>query len=146
LCIGRDAVGWYFAPLPRRLVGHRRRHRFIATATSPRVLVDEPCRTVFAGWLYVIFQGAFDGAAYWDNNDAVWLGRVPEAHIANASVYTYFAGFNGGGDSGTTPLWGGRPTAGAAGLRLPAHNRRELRDVARGAGPLCHGQRRLDRR
>ena len=53
------------------------------------------------GVLYVFFPGAFDNAAYWDNNDAMFLARVAPAAVANLSAYEFFAGLDGGG----APVW-----------------------------------------
>lgn len=39
--------------------------------------------------------------AYWDNNDAMFLGRVPQANVDSAAAYEYFVGFDGEG----TPTW-----------------------------------------
>jgi hypothetical protein len=53
------------------------------------------------GFLYVLLPGAFDGSAYWDNNDGVWLARVPPAAALNTSAYAFFVGFDGAG----APAW-----------------------------------------
>ena len=55
------------------------------------------------GFLYVFFPGAFDGAAYWDNNDGFWLARVPPAGALNTSQYEFYVGSDGTG----APLWDG---------------------------------------
>ena len=53
------------------------------------------------GVVYVFFPGAFNNEAYWDNNDAMFLGRVPPDSVANVSAYEFFAGLDGTG----SPLW-----------------------------------------
>ena len=52
-------------------------------------------------FLYVFLPGAFDGAAYWDNNDGVWLARVPPSSALNTSAYDFFVGMDGTG----APQW-----------------------------------------
>ncbi len=58
-----------------------------------------------SGFLYVFFPGAFDGAAYWDNNDGYWLARVPPGDALNTSRYEFFVGAGGDG----APQWDGDP-------------------------------------
>lgn len=55
------------------------------------------------GFLYVFFPGAFDGAAYWDNNDGFWLARVPPGGALITSQYQWFVGSDGAG----APVWAG---------------------------------------
>jgi hypothetical protein len=62
---------------------------------------NEPCRTLFGGVLYVFFFGSFDDGAYWDNNDALFLSKVPEASLADLSEYLYYTGQGGEGE----PTW-----------------------------------------
>ena len=53
------------------------------------------------GVLYVFFPGSENDESYWDNNDGMFLGRVPPASIGNASSYEFFTGFDGSG----APTW-----------------------------------------
>jgi hypothetical protein len=61
---------------------------------------NNPCRERNGGFLYVFFPGAFDNAAYWCQNDALFLARVPEASVGNLSSYEYFLGL-----TETGPAW-----------------------------------------
>jgi hypothetical protein len=48
---------------------------------------NDVCSSKDAGLLYVFFPGAFNDQAYWDNNDAMFLARVPEAEVTQAVAY-----------------------------------------------------------
>ena len=52
-------------------------------------------------YLFAFFPGSYDNAAYWDNNDAHFLGRVPVDAFAAPAQYTYFVGLDGAG----APVW-----------------------------------------
>jgi hypothetical protein len=75
--------------------------RFAAPAFVSCGRANAPCSAKDGGWLYVFFAGSFDDAAYWDNNDALFLARAPEAAPANASAYEYFCGLDAAG----APRW-----------------------------------------
>ena len=45
----------------------------------------------------MFFPGAVNDEAYWDNNDAMFLGRVAEASVDDAAAYEYYAGLDGSG-------------------------------------------------
>lgn len=64
---------------------------------------NDPCRTANAGFLYVFFQAGFDNNAYWCNNDAMFLARVPEVQLANLSAYEFYAGMAPG--NGSQPVF-----------------------------------------
>ncbi len=48
---------------------------------------NDACTAKDDGFLYVFFPGAFDDNAYWDNNDAMFLARVPVADVSQAGAY-----------------------------------------------------------
>lgn len=75
--------------------------RFSAPAFVSCGRANAPCSAKDGGWLYVFFPGAVDNAAYWDNNDGLWLARVPQAKPTNASAFEYFCGLEAGG----VPRW-----------------------------------------
>ena len=54
-----------------------------------------------SGFVFAFFPGAFDDQAFWDNNDAHFLARVPPTQVLNRSAYQFFAGLDGAG----APLW-----------------------------------------
>lgn len=60
-----------------------------------------PCAAKDGGYIYAFFPGAFDGQAYWDNNDAMFLGRVPNASYADVGAWDFFVGLDGAG----APQW-----------------------------------------
>ena len=60
---------------------------------------NEPCAAKDGDLLFVFFAAA--DAAYWDNNDGLFLARVPTAARADPSAFEYFAGFDGAG----APAW-----------------------------------------
>ena len=68
--------------------------RFAAPAFVSCGRANAPCSAKDGGWLYVFFPGSEDGAAYWDNNDALWLARVPEAAPTDAGQYQFFTGLD----------------------------------------------------
>ena len=61
----------------------------------------DACADVDGGVAYVFFAGAFDDAAYWDNNDAMFLGRVAPAEANIPASYEFYAGLDGAG----APRW-----------------------------------------
>ena len=62
---------------------------------------NAPCSAKDAGLLYVFFPGADSNEAFWDNNDAMFLARVLEEQVLNASAYQFFAGLDGS----SQPQW-----------------------------------------
>lgn len=61
----------------------------------------DACQQVDNGTVYVFFPGSFDDTSYWDNNDAMYLARTTQDHVAAVSQYQYFSGLNGLGQ----PTW-----------------------------------------
>jgi hypothetical protein len=68
--------------------------RYSAPAFVSCGQANAPCSAKDNGWLYVFFPGSVDNGAYWDNNDGMWLARVPEATPTNASAFEYYTGLN----------------------------------------------------
>lgn len=52
--------------------------------------------------VYALFPGTTTNAAYFAQNDAIWLGRVPTSKILDRSAWTFYAGTSGG-----RPTWTG---------------------------------------
>ena len=76
---------------------------------------NAPCSAKDGGWLYVFFPGSVDDESYWDNNDGVWLGRVPEGDPTNTSAYEFFGGMGGG----NAPRWTSDPRQAEPTLSFP---------------------------
>ena len=53
-------------------------------------------------YVYVYFPGTTDGAAFFENNDQVLLGRVPKARLLERTAYEFFTGLQ---YDGKTPTW-----------------------------------------
>ena len=51
------------------------------------------------GYVYVYFPGTDDDAAFFEQNDAIWLGRVPIDQIWDRSAYEFFVGLGGDGSA-----------------------------------------------
>ena len=75
--------------------------RFSAPAFVSCGQANAPCSAKDGGYLYVFFPGADNDEAYWDNNDALYLARVPEATPAAVGAFEFFVGLSGEG----APQW-----------------------------------------
>lgn len=51
--------------------------------------------------IYALFPGTTTDAAYFAQNDAIWLGRVPTAKLLDRSAWQFFAGMSAGAPSWT---------------------------------------------
>ena len=51
--------------------------------------------------IYALFPGTTTNAAYFAQNDAIWLGRVPTAQVLDRSKWTFYAGHSAGRPSWT---------------------------------------------
>ena len=81
---------------------------FKGRLASPRFInAGQGCRDApDPAHIYAVFVGTETGKAFFENNDAMWLGRVPRAQLLNRSAWTFFAGLGGGsGSAGDEPLW-----------------------------------------
>ncbi len=75
--------------------------RFAAPVFVSCGQANAPCAAKDGDILYVFFPGADDNQAYWDNNDAIFLARVPTAARAAPAEYEYYSGLDGAG----APTW-----------------------------------------
>jgi hypothetical protein len=52
--------------------------------------------------VYAVFVGTETDKAFFENNDAMWLGRVPRGKLLDRSAWTFYAGMD---DSALQPTW-----------------------------------------
>ena len=64
--------------------------------------------------IYALFPGTETDKAFFENNDAIWLGRVPTAQLLNRSAWTFYAG-----DVAGEPAWTVDDTIAVSILRHP---------------------------
>lgn len=68
--------------------------------------------------VYALFPGTTDGAAFFECNDAAWLGRAPAgAGLATASAWEYYVGTDAGGGA----QWASDASLAAPVLDWPLH-------------------------
>lgn len=69
------------------------------------------------GYVYVYFPGIEGDAAFFECNDAIWLGRVPAESILEPSAYEYFMGL----DADQQPGWTSDASLAEAVFVFPLH-------------------------
>jgi len=67
--------------------------------------------------VYALFPGTEDGRAFFELNDAAWLGRAPAAAAADRAAWQFFAGLDAGG----APQWDSDADVAVRVMEWPLH-------------------------
>ena len=105
-----EGATWAADPAPGLFSGRLAAPRFVQAGAGNDGAPDP-------AHVYALFPGTDDGAAFFECNDAAWLGRAPVGAVMNRSAWEFFVGLDGDGGA----QWDADESIAVAVLDWPLH-------------------------